>query len=231
MTDRYPPVAHLRAALLFLALLGNVIYALPLPAPVSAVEIEREGRQRDIEIWLGWLNSAGIAVTHEDLEEGVVAFTGTSGAVHKTLKRPFKPLFDLVGVNQAWALFASATIRPDRLVVEIERAPGSGWVTIERRLDPCCTWRDPQLRYRRIRGVWDSQKDTMRAGYKGLTKWIAREALLEHPEAQRVRISLEQVESTYPWEPKKTAVEMRHERVHRRDAIFATEDRPLDKDP
>jgi hypothetical protein len=218
--DRPPAVAHLRAALLFLALLGNAIYALPLPSAVSRTEVEKEGFQSDIDLWEGWLGAAGIPVTHDDLEAFVVSATARLGSLHKTLKKPFAPLFRLVGANQAWALFASATTKPDRLVVEIERAPGSGWVPIERRLDPCCTWRDAQLRYRRIRGVWDGQQDAMRPGYKGLTKWIAREALLDHPDALRVRVWLEQTESVYPWETPEDGFRVRHERVHRRDAIF-----------
>ena len=39
----------------------------------------------------------------------------------------------------------------------------------------------------------------MRPGYKGLTKWIARQAFLEHPDALRTRIRLEQSVSHYPW--------------------------------
>lgn len=218
----YPPIAHLRAALLFLALLGNAVYALPLPAAVSAKDVKKEGHQRDITQWEGWLGSAGIAVTHAQLETFVVDSTAALGGLHKALKKPFKPLFDLVGANQAWALFASATTKPDRLVVEIERAPGSGWVPLERRLDPCCTWRDDQLRYRRVRGVWDGQQDSMRAGYKGLTKWLARQAFLEHPDALRMRVYLEQTVSYYPWEVPDVLPDLviRHERVHRREAIL-----------
>lgn len=217
---RYPVVSHVRAALLLFALLGNVIYALPLPTAVSRSEVKKEGRQSDIVQWERWLGAAGIAVTHAGLEDFVVDATGALGGIHKTLKKPFKPLFDLVGANQAWALFASATVKPDRLVIQIEREPGTGWVTIERRLDPCCTWRDDQLRYRRIRGVWDGQPDAMRPGYKGLTKWLARAAFLDHPDARRMRVVLEQTVSTYPWEPPDDTVVFRHERIHRRDLIL-----------
>jgi hypothetical protein len=183
--------------------------------------VKKEGHQEDIDRWERWLTGAGIAVTHEQLEQFVIDSTKMLGGLHKALKKPWKPLFDLVGANQAWALFASASTRPDRLVVEIERERGTGWIPIERRLDPCCTWRDDQLRYRRIRGVWDGQQDNMRAGYKGLTKWIARQAFLEHPDALRMRVYLEQTESTYPWEPPKDPphLKVRHERVHRRDEI------------
>lgn len=211
--------SHTRAALIGLALLAHGIYALPLPKKVTSKDIEDEAHQRDLELWLGWFGAVGLPVTHDGLEVFVVDATAALQALHDGLKKPFRPMFDLLGANQAWALFASATTKPERLVVEIQRRGSAQWEPILRRLDPCCPWKEPVLEYRRIRGIWDGQGEKMRPGYKGLTKWIARRAFEEYPDAVRVRVHLERGISTYPWEPDDPTTETKLQRVHRREAM------------
>ena len=83
-------------------------------------------------------------------------------------------------------------------------------------MDPCCTWHESQLEYRRIRGVWDGQGKRPRPAYKGLTKWIAEQVFSEMPDAEQVRVRLIRQRSTYPWEeadPKREPIlERRHNR-------------------
>jgi hypothetical protein len=212
-------VSHLRAALIGLALLGHGVYALPLPRKITAEELAKPDHQRDLDLWTGWVTALGLPLERADLARITIEGSTALGTLHDTLKKPWAPLFGLVGVNQAWALFASATTHPDRLVVAIQADGSTEWTPILRRLDPCCGWHEAELEYRRIRGVWDGQNDKMRPGYKGLTKWIARRAFDEHPEAARVRVYLERGESVYPWEPPVDATTVELERVHRRDQV------------
>jgi hypothetical protein len=206
--------AQIRAVLIAVALLAHGIYALPIPEPVSNTDVKNEVRQRDIAVWREWMASVGLEVSLEQFERTLIDTTQALSKLHRTLKKPFKPAFDLVGANQAWALFASASTSPDRLVIEIDR--GEGWEPILRRLDPCCPWREPQLQYRRLRGVWDGQTKSMRAGYKGLTKWLAHKVFEEYPDAQRMRVYLERGVSVYPWQEPDPTLKIMHERVHRR---------------
>lgn len=210
--------AEIRAALLAVVLFAHGIYALPIPPAVSEKDVKNELRQRDIEVWRSWMAAVGLHVSLERFERALIGSTQGLAKAHRTLKSPFKPAFELVGANQSWALFASASTAPDRLVIEIDR--GEGWEPILRRLDPCCSWREPQLEYRRLRGVWDGQKGGMRAGYKGLTKWIAREVFEEFPDAQRMRVYMERGVSVYPWEEPDPTREVKFERVHRRETIM-----------
>jgi hypothetical protein len=207
-------VPHVRAALIALALLANVVRAIPFAVPLTQAELKEEWRQHDIDMWRGWLANAGIDVSHERIEEWLLKWTKISGTVRVAVRAPFDPLFDTLAVDQAWALFASASTKPDRLVVEARR--GGLWTPIYRRLDPCCTWHDDQLRYRRIRGIWDGQKTTARPAYRTLTAWIADEAFREIPDAEAVRVQLERSHTVYPWEEPDPKLEYRHQRVHRR---------------
>ncbi|MEQ1568088.1 MAG: hypothetical protein ABMA64_20785 [Myxococcota bacterium] len=203
----------LRAALIALALLGHGVYALPLPDAISDEALASEAGQRDLALWHDALASVGVQVDRDALGAFAQDASRATSRLHRAMKVPFRPLFDLVGVNQAWALFASATTAPDRLVVEIERPGSPGWEKVLRRLDPCCTWLEPVIEYRRVRGVWDGQSGRMRPGYKGLARWLADRAFEAFPDATAVRVRLERAHEVYPWEPPDDRVESVHERT------------------
>jgi hypothetical protein len=205
---------QVRAALIGVALFANAVHALPLPAALTDEDVKEAWRQNDIRMWQGWLASIGVEVTEDRLGELLVESTKMSDKVDDTLEAPFEPVFELLAIDQAWALFASATTRPDRLVVEVER--GESWDVVFRRLDPCCDWRDPVLRYRRIRGIWDGQKQKPRPAYRRLTQWIANEAFTDFPDITAVRVGLERTHSVFPWEEPDPSVEVRLLRTHRR---------------
>jgi len=204
---------HLRAAIIAIALIAHGIYALPLPNRVTERTLKEDWRQRDIELWRGWLSDAGIAVEHEQIEQQLLFWTGLSADLHQTLKWPFRPLFELTSSNQAWALFAAATTKPETVVVQVRTDDGE-WRTVTRRLDPDADWMDATIRYRRIRGLWDGQKKRTRRPYINLTEWIANEAFTKWPEVKQVRVFLEQRRSVYPWEEPDPTVIKRHMRRH-----------------
>ncbi len=205
---------HVRAAIIALALLAHGVHALPLPRAVTPVTLQEDWRQRDIRLWRAWLADLGIDVTHRQIEEQLTFWTGVTGTVHQTLKAPFQPLFELTASNQAWALFAAASTRPESLVVQVRE--NGEWRTIARRLDPDAPWRDNVIRYRRLRGVWDGQKRRPRRTYESLAQWLADEAFAEMPEVTDVRVFVEQSRSVYPWEEPDPTVVERFPRLHRR---------------
>ncbi len=209
---------HLRAAAIGLVLLAHGIYALPLPPAYSERRIREPGFQEDIDVWMGIFDAVGLPVERGWFQDTVVDVSRQLHGLHVALKAPFAPAMDLVGANQAWALFASTTTTPDRLEVSMRLRGEDGWRVLMRRLDPCCTYFEPQLAYRRVRGVWDGQRDAPRAGYKGLTKWLANRIFEEFPEAEHVRVRLLRERIALPGEaPAAAEVEIKHERVHRRD--------------
>lgn len=206
---------HVRAAVIALALFAHGIYALPLPPAVNPGTLQEDWRQRDIRLWRSWLESIGLDVTHQQIEQQLMFWTGLTGRLHRALKTPFRPLFQLTASNQAWALFAAASTQPETVVVQVRELDGT-WRTIARRLDPDATWKADVLRYRRIRGVWDGQKRRTRRTYKDLSKWLADEAFAEMPEISEVQVYIEQGRSVYPWEEPNPMVLKRHRQRHRR---------------
>lgn len=209
---------HLRGAAIAVALVAHGIYALPLPQAINEKEVKEAWRQRDLELWRDALQSVGIEVEKRTLEQWLIDSTGLAHDLHQALKRPFRPVFRITGTNQAWALFASATTRPERLVIEIRRGGSTTWEPIHRRLDPCCSWRNELIRYRRIRGIYDGQSGRLRPAYRNLTPWLSGLALADFPDADAVQIYVEQTRSTYPWQEDDPTMEIRNRRVHLREA-------------
>jgi hypothetical protein len=207
---------HLRALAITVALVAHGVHALPLPRPLTHKEVQKDWRQDDIRMWRAWLASVGVDITQEQVSTFLYEWTGFWGRLHKTLKAPFRPIFKLTGTDQRWALFAAATEKPERLVVEYTDADGRTHILL-RRLDPPYSWREVQFRYRRIRGIWDGVRDKPTNPYKSMTRWIARLVFAELPEAESVEVRLERQFSTAPWEPDDPEIEIRHVRTHKRE--------------
>lgn len=201
---------HFRGALIAIALVAHSIYAVPFTGQLTRTDLREPARKRAVESWTEALNAVGVSTTVDDLTNQVADTTKFVHETHQTLKGPFKPIFQLTNIHQSWALFASATTRPETIVVDIRRAGSDQWETVARRLDDAHPWRAPQLRYRRIRGIWDGLKKNPRPGYRNLVRWLGRRAFEDFEDAEFVRVYMNRGYSTYPWRPEKPQRETRH---------------------
>lgn len=206
-----------RAVLITLVLLANAIYALPF----SKMDLENvsdpEWEKSDFQLWYRWL---GPVLPMDETGFGAIV-RRAMWAEHETvrmLRLPFKPLFDRLHVNQQWGLFAVVTESPERLVIEVRR--NGEWETLYRRLDGEHDWHDNQLKYRRIRGVWDGVKAEPKGTYKRMAKWVATMVFLEQPDVDRVRIVLEKHRENLPWEEVDPSVTRRAEKYHKREDVM-----------
>ncbi|MCA9492261.1 MAG: hypothetical protein KC621_20150 [Myxococcales bacterium] len=208
-----------RAIVIAVAIVANLVMAIPTSRIDDDLLDDPEYRQGDVENWYRWTGGLGLG---EDRFRSVVlgVMSGWRDTV-KALRAPFQPFFSLVHTNQQWGLFAVVGERKETVVIEVRR--DGEWETLYRRLDPEHTWHDDQLKYRRIRGVWDGVKDEPKGTYKRLTEWIAKEIFLEQPDVDRVRVVLERTNLSLPWEPEDTTVERRAQRYHRRHEIMGDE--------
>jgi hypothetical protein len=207
---------HLRGVVIALVLVAHGVYALPLPPALTEKRVSEPSFQEDIDIWMRLVHALHVPLDRQQVERIALDGSRALHTLHTTLKAPFAPVMSLVGANQSWALFASTSTKTDRLEVSIQRGADAEWEVLLRRLDPCCTWRESMLEYRRIRGVWDGQRDVARPGYKGLAKWLAACMFDEFPDATAVRVRLVREHVPLPGEPVDHEVSFKHERVHRR---------------
>jgi hypothetical protein len=196
-------------------LVANAIYFVPHVDMDEADRQNPEFHREDLDVWYRLVGR----VTGLDEHEFATFARNVLWTYHQaivTLRAPFALFFRWTDTGQQWGLFAIVTENPDELVIEVRRE--GDWETLYRRLDPVHDWHDAQLKYRRIRGVWDGLKgDEPKGTYKRFAGWVAKEVFEEQPDVDRVRVLLERTHSTWPWEPASTEVKRRAERYIKRE--------------
>lgn len=142
--------------------------------------------------------------------------------VRSALVLPITPVLRLTGTGQSWAMFATPDRHPRRLEVHVET--DAGWQRVFRKNHPDDRFLGNTLRYRRVRALYDTTPDDGSVAYWEFTRWVGRRALLEHPDATRVRIRLLESHTPSPWEPADPEVAVHLERIHTRLALFPEDD-------
>lgn len=206
---------EIRALLIALVLIPNVIYALPI-RQVPADALDTPLRRRELAEWSDTLARVGIDLPPDALGARVVDVSARAAAAHRVLKSPFQPVARLTGTNQAWALFAAATTHPTRLTVEAIGTSGRQvWF---RRLDPDHAWLASRFRYRRLRGIYDlvPGRDTT-AIYRRFAEGVGEWAFEARDDVHEVHVFLVDTPLVYPWEPPAPPGEALHHRVLRRE--------------
>lgn len=197
---RLPDWPTIRAALLLLVIALNVASALPAPMRISPAHFARPDAREEVDGWLRVFEALGWDVPRPTLERAVTTVVnGWVDARTAVIGRPTKELRRWLGVRQNWALFARPDTWPSALVVEVA-GPQEPWVEVYRSLHPEHDLLASQLRYRRIRGLYDVG-DRPGATYYNLASWIAARAFEAHPEATQVRVRLVRSHTTRPGEP------------------------------
>lgn len=137
------------------------------------------------------------------------------------VRAPLRPLIRVLGVNQSWAMFAQPDTYPRRLEVHV-REQGA-WRPVYERWDRDARLQ-PILRQRRVRGLYDAVQDETSVAYWNFTRWLAREVLLAHPDADAVRVQMIETHTTLPGEPVDKGVSTHLVREHRRSAVLPEDD-------
>lgn len=208
--------ARLRATVLTLVVLGNLLQAMPFPRKEVKDADRAEWRTSDLDMWHGWLASVGVGVEREAFRDAVIDNSNRLWAFGRTVQAPVRPVFSTLRTTQQWGLFGVVAETPEALVVEIE--VDGAWRTVEQRLHPEYTWRDEVFRYRRVRGTWDGAKpDRANPLYDAFARWAAEAAFADFPEATRVRLSRHRFVVNAPWEDVEREPEVLHERIYERD--------------
>jgi hypothetical protein len=204
-----------RAALIAVALVPHLVWALPIQPALTEEKLQTPLRQRELAEWSATLGRLGVDLPPDELGDTMITLTGRAAGVHRTLKAPFRPLQRLFGLNQSWPLFGAATTHPTRLTVEVVRG-GRAQVWF-RRLDDEHRWLHQRFRYRRLRGIYDlPPAGRTTAAYRQFADGVAGWAFEADPEATEVRVYLEETPLTYPWEPPEPPGPVRHRHVVQR---------------
>lgn len=178
---------HLVAAGVSAHLLAITLMALPNAAGGLDRQAWRDPTvQAELDRWA--TRVAFLGIDRPTLEADAFAFAERSTALRDTVLRPFKPYYRYCGTWQSWKMFVAPHTHPTRLRIEVER--GGRWEMAFVERSPDLTWLGRELGHDRMRAVifrigWP-QYGPLRRDF---TRWVARRAAADFPDATRVRVS------------------------------------------
>ena len=208
---------HLRAGLLCLFVGGNLLQAIPFPRKPIEPDERATWRTHDVHLWYGWLAPTGLVGSEEAFREHVIDAYLALKEAGDWIQAPVRPYFKAIRSTQQWGLFAVVAEMPERLVIDVEI--DGQWRRISARLVPGQSWEAERLKYRRVRGTWDTVKeDEPSPLYDAFCRWVARLAFADHPQATRVRVRRERFVVAAPWETPDPTITPVNERVIEPDA-------------
>ena len=210
-----------RAGLIALTLAVHACAATPTPRRIKPEDARTATAQEEIRLWLNVMARVGVQMSSDKLLELVNTIGGTASDLKQGIMAPFQPLMRVTGTGQSWALFAYPDRYPNRLVVEI-REPNGQWTPVFRSADPEHEFLEPQLAFRRVRGVYDTAASRGSPGkvYDRFVDWVARETFAAWPDADDVRVKMVQFHVDLPYESSAAEAEKtRLVRLRSRDQV------------
>ncbi|MFT4623851.1 MAG: hypothetical protein ACI8PZ_002507 [Myxococcota bacterium] len=211
LTEHWPSV---RALLITVVLAVHGLKAAPLPRPISEASFARPENREELRRWMGLVDALGIPLSTAQLKSLSSGIGGKVGRARWRLMRPLKPVFDLTGTGQGWALFATPDSHPQRLEVWIGTAGEERLVS--RRCDADYPHLAAALSFRRVRGVYDSVSGKPKPTYRRFTRWVADRTFETFPEAEWVRVEQVRTHTRLPWERADPTETVKFQLTHRR---------------
>ena len=208
--------AWARAGLITVVLLAQWADAMPLPE-LTKRDLANPIAQDEVRRWRDVLASLGVELTADELAEiGLDVGRGARKA-RSTLLRPWAPFRRITGTGQGWGLFAYPDPYAGRLVIA-ERTHDGAWETFYQAPQTAGGFLTTQLRYRRMRGIWDDAGDRVKPKgvYDDFATWVARRRFEERPELELVEVRLDLHRVLLPGEGEAPDDVRRHARLVRR---------------
>lgn len=180
--------AHLRGVLVALHIGAVCLMALPAPeGGMNRSAWSDPTVQAELLAWHGRLSVLGLDLEAEELEDLLWEFARGYMEGREAVLGPLDPYYRHLGTRQSWRMFVAPHRNPAKLVVAV-RTEGT-WEVVYRSRDPEADWRAHQLDHTRTRSVtfryaWKHYQRP----YRRFARWLAREAAVDFPEADRIRV-------------------------------------------
>lgn len=200
MDDTFSWWDRIRASLLLAVIVVVGLSALPLPPPITQRDLDNPVIAADVDVWVELLQGAGLSLTREQLVSRVELLTVTPRNARRVLLTPFRPLFKATATGQGWGLFSVPDTRPNGLVVEGRTSEDAAWLPLYDARDPAHQWLSEAFHYRRVIGVYGAINRRPRF-WTPFVRWVAAQALADHPELSAVRVLLVRASVSLPGKP------------------------------
>lgn len=190
-------MAHLRTLLVLFHLVAITAMALPGPTSFTRKLFEGRAAQEELTSWVSRLDGIGIHLTVGQFTDLVWEVGSRMATFRIAAQEPFLPYARWCGTGQGWRMFAFINRVPSRLEIDVEE--GGLWRPLYRPRSPTLRWEVGRLEQERMRGLMTSYSwRTKATTWPKFAAWVSREALLDFPEATRVRVQLRRVTSPSP---------------------------------
>lgn len=216
-----PPLsrrAHVRAVVIAVVLLANLLVALPLPHSVKRSSFDEPVAKEEMQKLSALAASVGVTLTPKELADLFYDTGVPLVALHTSLVAPMKPLNRVLGTGQAWGLFTYPDTFPHRFVIEA-RTAGGPWERLYAGLDPDHTFLVDVWTYRRVRGVYDGNTTKPVASWDNLTHWAAARVFEAHPAYDTVRVYFERFHTVPPGGKQDPEIVPRQMRTYHKEAM------------
>jgi len=161
---------------------------------------------RDITIAVRGL---GFDVTEGEVRTVMVDTSRPPILLRNAIVEPLQPIYDFLGMGQAWGLFLQSGRGAHRIRVE-GRTADEAWHMLYRHHQQDDVGLSPWLGFRRLRGIYNPNSKGPRGQYEGFVTWLGKKLCAEHPELIEVRVSMERLVLGTRHEPTES-VEVQHE--------------------
>ncbi len=183
---------HLRAILVLLHLLA--ICTLALPAPVGGIN-ERSYKDPSLQATFGdyakALQAVGLDISRKELQDRAWVVGKAMVDFHNAAKKPFMPYYQATGTWQGWRMFGYVSRKPARLEVYARMAENEDWQPIFIARSSEWDWRATQLDQERMRGLVNDHSWRRGKGrYLELSRWLARQAAADLPQAHALKVQM-----------------------------------------
>jgi len=151
----------------------------------------------DVAGYAAALDGLGVEITPAQLTARLQATAKTFGALRTAIAAPFGRYSALFGVRQGWAMFGSPQRYPAEVHVEV--LENDRWRPIYRPHDPAHAWLAETMTHNRMRKFAGRfARGFVQKNYDELSRWLARQASVDFPQASRIRVHLYRYRSLHP---------------------------------
>lgn len=224
--ERWPTI---RAVLIGYHVIAVLVLGFPAPAGVMNKSAWKEPSvQNEMRIWTQRANSVGFSWTQEEFEQLLWDFSKSFLKIRKVVLKPFVPYAEYLGTRQDWRMFSAPHRYPSRIEMHV-RIDGD-WKPIFISRSDEADWNRRLFDHHRIRRLnflhaWRKY----RRRYKTFTRYVARKAAVDFPEADKLRIRFYKFRTPTPEERRAGHEGFEGKYIHRR--VHKLEDyRPGGKD-
>jgi hypothetical protein len=188
---------HLRAGLIALHMAALLIMCLPVPGKLGPGRLKEPGFQAQLRSWRSVGRSVGVKLSQEEAVAMVVRIADVMREVrHKSVK-VVKPYIRRVGAGQAWQMFG--VVQTDPGILRVELYEGGAWRDLFRHGDPNADWMGRFMYSERGRALLNQYAYRSRQqSYERFGSWLACRAHAEHPEATKLRTTIQVLELVGP---------------------------------